>query len=68
MPASLSDLETLLDSLGTSEKSVAVDGRSMTARDLQELIAFYRFKAGLSAAANGGPGIRVTQLVPKYDT
>jgi len=58
---------TITDALETAAigpKTVEIDGRRATARDISEYVAADRYQKGVAAAKNGMTGIRAFKIIP----
>ncbi len=60
-PDSSGDLDAAIVEAATGPKSVTVDGQTVQAHDLRQLIEADRYLAGKKTR---GPGVRFTKLVP----
>lgn len=60
------ELIALADEIASGDKSIASDGKSLTAHDLTQLIEYIKFKQGQAAGVSPVPGLglRFVQLVP----
>lgn len=64
MPNEASDLPQKIIDTALGPKQVSVDGTTVTAQDLEKIIAAKRHLAGENAAGNDAFGLRFTKMQP----
>lgn len=70
MPLEADDIVEIIDDVAAADKSVTSNGRSITAHDLDSLIALEKHRrqqeAETSSPSRAGFGLRFQQITPTY--